>query len=311
MSHAEYFIDAFIESMQAERGVSNHTAEAYRRDLTDLAAFLAAKKTNMQTANSDHLEKWMMQLSKASFATSTIARKCSSVRQFYQFMLSEKERSDNPALKLELPKKAQTLPKYLSEEDIDRLFAVVKEDTSTGGIRLNAMLELLYATGMRVSELVSLKMNALQISKAGNIQSRHNMLAIKGKGNKERMVPLTTASIEALNDYLKVRDCFLTDKGKPYLFCAAGNEGYLTRQRFGQLLKEVGVKAGINPSHISPHVIRHCFATHLLNHGADLRVVQELLGHSDISTTQIYTHVLSERMKKLVKEHHPLSSKGA
>ncbi len=193
---------------------------------------------------------------------------------------------------------------------MDRLFTVAAEDTTPAGLRLTAMLELLYATGMRVSELVSLKMNALRLDKSKKLKDTSKLLLIKGKGSKERSVPLTSASIVALNQYLEIIDFFSQKKDKKYLFCTNAKEEHLTRQRFGQMLKALAVKAGVNPSAISPHVIRHCFATHLLNHGADLRVVQELLGHSNISTTQIYTHVLSERMKKLVKDHHPLSGVG-
>ncbi len=300
-------IESFLESLLAERGASKNTIEAYRRDLDELAAFLVNKKTSLLSAKTSHLQDWMVALSKAGFAPSTVARKCSATRQFYHFMISEEECSDNPSLKLELPKQAQHLPKYLTEEEVDRLFVEAEKDCSPAGVRMRAMLEVLYATGMRVTELVSLKMSALQLNKDERLSNKSNLLLIKGKGGKDRAVPLTNSAVNILNEYINIRNCFLREKDSYYVFCASGADGFITRQRFGQLLKELAVKAGINPAAISPHVIRHCFATHLLNHGADLRVVQELLGHSNISTTQIYTHVLSERMKKLVHEHHPLS----
>lgn len=302
-----FLIDSFLEAMQAERGASVHTVEAYRRDLEALQGYLVAKKQSFLSAQSCHLQEWVAAMGNSSMAASTIARKSSAARQLYQFLLSENEREDNPTLGLELPRQKRSLPKYLTEDEVERLFDEAAKDNSPSGVRMQAMLEILYATGMRVSELVALKMAALQLKESKKLSFDNNILIIKGKGGKERVVPLTSVCINLINKYLKIRHCFLNSKNEKFLFCASSKEGHLTRQRFGQLLKELGVKAGINPAAISPHVMRHCFATHLLNHGADLRVVQELLGHSDISTTQIYTHVLSERMRKLVTDHHPLS----
>lgn len=304
---SSYSIEAFLEALCAERGASDNTIEAYQRDLEDCASFLASKKSSLETADANHLESWIAALGKAQLASTTIARKISAIRQFYQHLVIEGEREDNPSLLLEAPKKQKLLPKYLSEEEVDKLFAVAAKDKTPKGLRMLALLELLYATGMRVSEILALKTNILFEKKDGSFTLKGNTLTIKGKGKKERLLPLTKPSIKSLNKYLEIRDCFISNKKNKHIFCASGDSGHLTRQRFGQLLKMLSCNANLDPARTSPHVIRHSFATHILNRGADLRVVQELLGHSNISTTQIYTHVLSNRMKALVNEHHPLA----
>jgi integrase/recombinase XerD len=299
-------LESFLEAIQAERGASVNTIDAYRRDVNQLIAFVAHCKKTIENASPSDLQKWLESLSKQQFSRASVARKCSAVRQFYHFLLTEKIRDDNPALLLDMPRKEISLPKYLSEDDVDRLFAQLAKEEGPKAIRMRAMVEILYATGLRVTELVSLKLSVCQ-KENQVIEGEIRMLTIKGKGGKERMVALSKPAKDAMEEYLKIRDFFAKNKKNIYLFCASGSSLHITRQRFGQLLKALAINAGIRPSTVSPHTIRHSFATHLLHHGADLRVVQTLLGHSHISTTQIYTHVLSERMKKLVTEHHPLS----
>lgn len=300
-------IENFIEIIKAERGASKNTVEAYTKDLKELQAFLKSKNIKLECAETDVIQKFFQNLSVAQLSGSTIARKLSCTKQFYKFLCTEEEREDNPALSISPPRIAKSLPKYLSTGDVDALLQVAYSDKSAEGLRLSALLEVLYASGMRVTELVSLKMNNLQkISSSAQVKLR-NFIIIKGKGGKERLVPLNKTAISSLEEYLKIRDLFTNYKNDKWVFPSSAKQGFLTRQRFHQLLKELAVKAGIEAKKVSPHILRHSFASHLLHNGADLRVIQELLGHSDISTTQIYTHILSERMKELVEEKHPLA----
>lgn len=300
-------INSFLEMMAAERGSGKNTLDAYARDLHGLQLFLQKNKINIEDASVDDLRKYIASLQKSGFSSKSVARKLSGLRQFYKFLCSDDIREDNPAISLDSPRQEKSLPTYLSEEEVDLLLSTAQTDDSNEGLRLNALLELLYASGMRVSELVQLKMANLQIiSDAKNIRLK-DYLIIKGKGNKERLVPLNSSAQKALEKYLTVRQFFSYEAGKIYVFPSSGKDGFLTRQRFHQLLKQLATDAGLDPKKIYPHALRHSFATHLLNNGADLRVLQELLGHSDISSTQIYTHVLNERMKELVYEHHPLA----
>lgn len=302
-------IEAFLEMLSAERGAAENTLSSYRRDLDDLYSFLISRKTTPLLAESSNLSAYLGDLNKRAFAASSQSRRLSAMRQFYKFLYAEGLRGDDPTTVLDAPKKQRALPKNLSETDVTRLLErAALEATEPGkdrlsGLRMLALLELLYATGMRVSELVSLPLKVLE--------QDGRFLMIRGKGNKERLVPLSRSSIAALKSYGEAKKAAETDgEPSPWLFPSQGSAGYLPRQVFARDLKGLAARAGIKTSSISPHVMRHAFASHLLAHGADLRVVQELLGHSDISTTQIYTHVLEERLRQLVETHHPLAKEA-
>lgn len=292
-------IDRFIEMLAAERGASLNTKAAYRRDLEHLDENTKAGLSRLSAAE---LAKYVAGLNGDGLAPRSIARKISSIRQFFAYLYEEGERSDDPSGRLEMPKLGRSLPKTLGEDMVDKLLAAAAADKSFQGIRMQAMLEILYASGLRVSELVSLRTAQIQKEKTASGFKLLPIMHVRGKGSKERLAPLNPPAIAALEEYLAKRQ----DKSE-WLFPAGKGKGHITRQRFGQLLKELAVNAGVDRSVVSPHVLRHCFATHLLQRGADLRAVQQLLGHSDISTTQIYTHVLQERLKRLVLEHHPLA----
>ncbi len=295
--------------MSAERAASDNTLGAYRRDLRDWQASFASAKKDILSAGTGHIEGVLSVWAKNGLAASTTARKLSSLKQFYLFCQVEGLRSDNPAHLLKGPKQGRPLPKVLSEADVDLLFDVLGRDSSPKGLRMRALMEILYAGGLRVSELVTLKKTA--------VSRRDECLMIKGKGGRERLVPMTGAARQAIKDWLAIREQTLPPKGgenhnkaETFLFPSRGKTGHLTRERFAQMLKDLAVQAGLPPSQISPHVLRHAFATHLLANGADLRSVQTLLGHADISTTQIYTHVLDERLRALVQNSHPLAGKS-
>jgi integrase/recombinase XerD len=283
--------------MSAERGASKNTLEAYRRDLQEAAAFLSKKKSDFTAVKKMLLEAYVAHLSKSGLSPKTVARRISSLKQFFDFLYSDNVRKDDPATMLDSPRQPRSLPKSLQADDIKLLIAAAEKEED---VRLVAMLELLYASGLRVSELVTLPLASVQKIEAHN----RNFILVRGKGNKERIVPLHDAALTALNIYITKRK-----DESPWLFPSRGKEGYITRQRFGQMLKEIALKAGLDPEKISPHTLRHSFASHLLAGGADLRVIQELLGHADISTTQIYTKVEQEKLAKLVNEHHPLAKK--
>jgi len=248
---------------------------------------------------------YLQSLSQAGMAPTTSARRLSCLRQFHKFLVAERVRNDDPTNTIDGPRRGRPLPKLLSEGDVDRLLVAAQKREGPDGLRLVALLEVLYATGLRVSELVGLPLNA--------IRPRERVVLVRGKGGRERMVPLGDAALRALDAYLAVRKVhFLAkDEESRWLFPSRSADGRLTRQRFGQLLKELAMEAGLPLRKVSPHVLRHAFATHLLAHGADLRAVQQMLGHADISTTQIYTHVLEERLRQLVETHHPLASRRA
>lgn len=300
-------IDAFLEMMQAERGASQNTINAYQRDLDGWQEALSGKGIDLLSAPTEALETVLSLWAKSGLAPSTGARKLSAAKQYYKFLQMDDIRKDNPAQNLRGPKQGRPLPKIMSEEDVDKLFETAVSDETPKGVRLLCLLEILYAGGLRVSELVGLKARA--------VQRRDGCLMIKGKGGKERVVPLTPPAITAIKAWLKLRDTTLPSAGlaqeraEPFLFPSSSKTGHLTRERFAQTLKVLAIEAGLLPSKISPHVLRHAFATHLLANGADLRSVQTLLGHANISTTQIYTHVLDERMKALVFDMHPLAEK--
>ena len=291
--------------MSAERGASQNTLDAYMRDLELWHESLSKKSGGLLNAQTEDLEKVLAIWAKDGLAASTSARKLSALKQYYLFLQSDDIRKDNPAHQMRGPKQGRPLPKILSESDVDCLFQMAETDESPKGLRLLCLLEILYAGGLRVSELVSLKVNMMT--------RRDRVLMIKGKGGKERLVPLTNSASRAIKAWLFVRDETLPtsalekDRAAPYLFPSRAKSGHMTRERFAQLLKELAAVSGLSPSKLSPHVLRHAFATHLLARGADLRSVQTLLGHADISTTQIYTHVLDERLKNLVQTKHPLA----
>ncbi len=300
-------IEGFLEMMMAERGASPHTIAAYQRDLQDFSGHLAKRKTSFETVDRAGVEQFLSLLGKSNLSAATIARKLSALRQLFQFLYTEKIRADNPTATLETPKQGRSLPKTLTEKDILTLLETAAADASPEGLRTNAMLELIYGAGLRVSELVGLKLSALQM-KEGRAAVTTEFLVITGKGNKERLVPVGAKSREALSRYIAVRPTFLREgESSPYLFPYHRAEGYVTRQQFGVILKQLALESGLDPASLSPHTLRHSFASHLLSGGADLRVIQELLGHSDITTTQIYTHVNADRLKQLVQQNHPLA----
>lgn len=300
-------VEAFLEMMSAERGASKNTLAAYGRDLRDWSASLAPK--TLLNASTGHLEGVLAGWASAGLGASTAARKLSALKQYCLFVQMEGLRSDNPAHRLRAPKAPKPLPKGMDREAVDRLLETAAADSSPKGQRLTAMLEILYAGGLRVSELVSLRV--------AQTLRRDGCLVIRGKGGRDRLVPLTVPALEAIAAWKKVRETTLpaeidaASRAKPFLFPSGAKSGHLTRERFAQMLKDLARDAGLNADQISPHVLRHAFATHLLEGGADLRAVQTLLGHADISTTQIYTHVLDERLKALVNSAHPLSTEKA
>lgn len=290
--------ERFVEMLAVEKGAAALTIAAYRTDLNHLAQFLGS--TPLRHATADQLREYLYrQAAQHKISPRTQARRLAALRHFYKFLVREGTRPDNPTTTLAHPKFNRALPKVLSEADMAKLLAVVLTGDSPEALRQRALLEILYAGGLRVSELVSLPRTAVNPS--------HPVLLVRGKGNKERLVPLTPEALQALEAYIKVLPHFTTAMPPRYLFPSRSGSGHLTRQRFGQLLKNLSLTAGLDPALVSPHVIRHAFATHLLHHGADLRTVQKLLGHSDISTTQIYTHLADDRVSKMVKQHHPLA----
>jgi integrase/recombinase XerD len=296
----------FLEMLAAERGASANTLAAYERDLGDLAAHLKSHGRTIDHATTEDLRGYLAALAERGFKASSVARRLSALRQLFKFLYAEGHRGDDPAAILEGPKRGHTLPKVLSVQEVERLLDAARRgmmDESSSqrlrAARMACLLETLYATGLRVSELVALPATAAR--------SKQAMLVIRGKGGKERLVPLNDAARKAMSDYLALT-------GKPeskWLFPSFGESGHMTRQHFARELKALAVSCGIAAAKVSPHVLRHAFASHLLHNGADLRVVQTLLGHADISTTQIYTHVLEDRLKSLVRDLHPLADAKA
>ena len=295
--------EAFLEMMSVERAAARNTLTAYARDLADAAGFLAGRQRDLATATAEDIEAYFTALGARGLAPATAARRRAAVRQFYRFVLGEAWRADDPSRRVEAPRKGRPLPKVLDRAEVDRLIASAAARDGAEGVRLGCMVELIYASGLRVSELTSLTLAALKADPS--------YLIVKGKGGKERLAPLNATARGAIRAYLDVRQNFLPkgDKANPWLFPSRGISGRLTPRRFAQLLDEAAGAAGLDPARVSPHVLRHAFATHLLEGGADLRVVQTLLGHADIATTQIYTHVASDRLREVVASKHPLSRK--
>jgi len=287
--------------MAAERGAARNTLDSYRRDLADAAGWLMPHG-GLETANAEGLRGYLAALEANGLAPRTAARRLSTLRQFFRFLYADGHRSDDPSVAIDAPRRGRPLPKILSEAEVDALLDAARSHDGAEGVRLVCLMEILYATGLRVSELVGLPFAA--------VARDPRVLIVRGKGGKERMVPLTEAAMTAIKAYKTVRGVFLAPgEMSVFLFPSRSAEGHLTRRRFAQILDEVAIEAGIEPSRVSPHVMRHAFATHLLDHGADLRSVQQMLGHADISTTQIYTHVLAERLRSLVENHHPLAER--
>src|SRR4051812_24271206 len=300
-------IEAFLETLAAERGAARLTLSAYRADLEDLAFFLAARGGALEIADAAGLRDYIGAMNARRLAPRTLARRLSATRQFFRFLISDGSRADDPTADLDPPRLGRPLPKILSRGEVETLIAAASEWPGEEGVRLRVVVELLYATGLRVSELVALPL--------ASVRRDPRFLVVRGKGGKERIVPLSEPARRALAKYLEIRAGFVPQplsgsaKAERWLFPSRGGEGHLTRQRCGQVLKELALKAGIDPARLSPHVLRHAFASHLLDGGADLRSVQKMLGHADIATTQIYTHVQGERLRLLVETAHPLAQR--
>jgi integrase/recombinase XerD len=298
---AASLIEAFLDMMSAERGASDNTLAAYRRDLSDFAGWLAGRGLDLKTAARDDVRRYLSGLSAAGIAGSSQARKLSALRQFFGFLYADAIRGDDPTVAIDAPKRGRPLPKVLSQEDMVRLIDAAKSAAADAeGVRLLCIVEMLYASGLRVSELATLPLQA--------VKNRDGVLLVKGKGGKERLVPLNPSAREAIAAWLKLREVpHNNHTAERFLFPSRGAEAHLTRRRLHQMLKELALKAGLDPAKLSPHVLRHAFATHLVEGGADLRSVQTMLGHADIATTQIYTHVARDRLAATVASAHPLA----
>lgn len=319
MNH-NFHISNFLEKLKAEDGLSLNTISSYSNDLELLTRFLRKKNLEFENVSADLLKDYLYELHKENLRSASIARKISTLKHFYKFLENENLVKDNPTLYLQAPKRDTKLPKFLSEEEVFKMLNFINSDKSEFGIKLSCMMEILYAAGLRVTELVSLPIAAIQHEG----EALRNYLVVMGKGSKERIAPLNKAAIKRLLEYLDLRKKLGQENSK-WLFVGVvraskknkeitekkhvKGDKHITRQRFHQMLKELAKKVKIDPSRVHPHVIRHSFATHLLNSGVDLRVLQELLGHANISTTEIYTHILDSKLKDLVFKHHPLSKK--
>lgn len=300
-----HWIEIFLDAQHAERGAADNTLQSYRRDLDHFASWLSGQGSALDSADRAMVEAYLADLETDGLSPATRARRLSSIRQFFRFAYAEGWRGDDPAATISGPSRAKALPKTLTQEQVGRLLDIASRPGGVKQMRMRCLMELLYATGLRVTELVSLPVAA--------VRGDPRMILVRGKGGRERMVPLSPAAKQALAAWLAARDrdeTKLVEKGgrpSPFLFPSRGKAGHLTRIAFFLAVKDLAVAAGLDPTMISPHTLRHAFATHLLANGADLRSIQTLLGHADISTTEIYTHVLDERLKALVLEHHPLA----
>ena len=294
-------LENFLEVLASEKGLAVNTRISYKNDILQFLVFLEKNKKKINEITSIDIEKFTSKFTTQGLEKSTISRKMSALSHFFIFLLEENMIKRNPINELDLPKQIKKLPKILSVDQVEKLIKSSREDQSINGIRLNTMIEILYATGIRVSELVEMKLSATYAEK--------NFLLVQGKGNKERLVPISENTEDKIKDYLKIRNEFINnDTESKWLFPSKqSSKGHITRQRFNQLLQTLCERVNLNNIKISPHKLRHAFATHLLANGVDLRSLQQMLGHADISTTQIYTHVLKDRLKKLVSDNHPLS----
>lgn len=294
-------INSFLEMMTAEKGAAQNTIEAYERDLNQFFEIVAVQSVKDITSND--VADFMQELSKRRLSPKTMARKLSAVREYFKFLYSEKEIADNPSINILAPKQEKPLPKFLTEAEIKRLIEAAKESQDIRHKRMAVMLELMYACGLRVSELVSLPENCINYDK--------RQILVRGKGSKERIVPIAVSALNAVSEYMIHRECFLkAGRRSIWLFPSKFSaSGHITRDAFFKNIKEVAVNAGLMPSKVSPHVLRHSFATHLLNHDVDLRSLQKMLGHEDIATTEIYTHIISDKLMETVQKKHPLANR--
>jgi integrase/recombinase XerD len=300
-------LELFLDMMATERSASRNTLDAYRRDVDDYTAFLDGRKKDIGNANTEHIRAYLAALSRRRLSSASIARRLSAVRQLHRFLYAEGLRKDDPAAVLEGPRRGRPLPKVLTMDEVTKLLATAHARAESSlaskvarlrAMRLVCLLEVLYATGLRVSELIALP--------AAAARAEGDVITVRGKGGKERLVPLGQAARRSMQEYLSL--CQEQDaKQSRWLFPSFGDSGHVTRQHVARELKALAASAGIEAGKMSPHVLRHAFASHLLANGADLRVVQALLGHADVSTTQIYTHVLDERLKSMVRDLHPLA----
>ena len=297
----QLILENFLEVLASEKGLAVNTRISYKNDILQFLVFLEKNKKKINEITPIDIEKFTSKFTTQGLEKSTISRKMSALSHFFIFLLEENIIKSNPIHELDLPKQIKKLPKILSVDQVEKLIKSSREDQSINGIRLNTMIEILYATGIRVSELVEMKLSATYAEK--------NFLLVQGKGNKERLVPISENTEDKIKDYLKIRNEFINnDTESKWLFPSKqSSKGHITRQRFNQLLQTLCERVNLNNIRISPHKLRHAFATHLLANGVDLRSLQQMLGHADISTTQIYTHVLKDRLKKLVSDNHPLS----
>ncbi|MEL7128473.1 MAG: tyrosine recombinase [Pseudomonadota bacterium] len=297
-------IEAFLEMMSAERGAAQNTLDAYARDLSDASTFLGGR---LRSASQTEIADWMQNLAARGLAASTAARRLSAVKRFFRFLFEEGDRKDNPTAGLDRPKTARDVPDVLSRDDMAALI-----DACGNDLRLACLVECLYGAGLRVSELVSLRLGELPRRKGNRWQTSD--IIVRGKGGKERLCPLGRPALKAIAAWLEVREEALPKhslaraRAKPFVFPSRGKDGHLTRRRLGQMLEELAIRAGLEPGRVHPHALRHAYATHLLQGGADLRSVQTLLGHADISTTEIYTHVLTDELAELLETAHPLAT---
>lgn len=304
MSASSGWAEAFLEMMAVERAAAKNTITAYGKDLADASGYLAGRGRDLGDASAEDIEAYFAALGGRGLSPATASRRRAAVRQFYRFVLGEGWRADDPSRRVDAPKRGRPLPKVLSRDEVDAIIAAASAKDGAQGLRIGCVVELIYASGLRISELTALPLAALARDPA--------YLMVTGKGGKDRLAPLNNAARTAVKAYLEVRKTFLPkgDLANPWLFPSRGKAGRMTPRRFAQLLDEAAADAGIDPARVSPHVLRHAFATHLLEGGADLRVVQKLLGHADIATTQIYTHVAGDRLAQVVASKHPLSRKS-